>query len=156
MSENADAPPEHPAGNGEAQPTQDTQETTTNEPQVAADNTAQEPILENGNAEQPAADNTEQPAANGTPTPVDSGVQTEAMSADVNGSNTIIVDNNDQAATSIPAEPDLRPSVLIVGGLGRWWELVVQRVVILIRRQAISAAFSPTISTRTSLPQLCD
>jgi hypothetical protein len=126
-------PLEHPAGNGngEAQPAQETQESNNanNEPQTALDNTAQEPILNDGNTEQPIADNTEQPLSlsNGNPTPVESSVQTEAMSAnDVSNGSQAIVESNNEAVSE---EPDSRPSVLIIGGLGMPWRTSIEELI---------------------------
>lgn len=118
MSEGA--PPEDPAGNGEAQPALENQQTT-NEPQTAADNTPQSATLNEGVVEaQPAAAFTEQSGTNGTPPVVDSGVQTEPMPTDVsNGSLPVASEEGEvQTESSTAVEPDSRPSVLIVGGLG--------------------------------------
>lgn len=155
MSENA-PPEQHPAGNGEAQPTQEAQETT-NEPQISSDNTAQQPTTSNGNTEQSIADSTEQSATNGASTPVDSAVQTEPMSADViNGSQPTAESMDKATASSTSQEPDSRPAVLIVGGLGMLLECVILGMIpLLIQRQGTSVDSSPTISTKTNLHQPC-
>lgn len=121
MSENA--PPENnPAGNNGAQPAdqESKPEVTTNEPETAADTPPQEPTPNDSTVEQtPVAATEEQPDTNGTPTLVDSGVQTtESMPPDVSNGSRPVEETEVQATSSISVEPDTRPSVLIVGGLG--------------------------------------
>lgn len=100
------APPENLSG--EAQPDQD-KETQLNDTTAVA-----EPQVDTITQERASKDDKSEPPA---PIYADGGVQTEAMPIDVSNGSLPNVESEVQEAAS-STEPDSRPSVLIIGGLG--------------------------------------
>lgn len=108
--------PAIPAGSDEPHPhpVQETQPGTDGTNIIAA----QESTEHNNITETHGADASEYPTANGTAPAVDSGAQTEPMPAEVSNGVEPAIEGDVPVASSTPAVPDSRPSVLIVGGLG--------------------------------------
>lgn len=100
-----------------------------------------DPTVDDTIAEVQDADAVEKPATNGTPP--------------TNGSHPVV--ESDVPGTS-STEPDSRPSVLIIGGLGMNQEQLVRAFEDqpADMKQATSAASLPTIFTRISSPRPCD